>query len=76
VKATGDPRRSLGHQIIALLEDELCFQWQALRLVMVAGGDSVAQEAAIAELYRTLQLAQHFQAHPANWPSTWLSRLQ
>jgi hypothetical protein len=67
--------RSHDRQTIALLEDTICDRELALTLKLAGGVGTATEEAALVELYRTLLVAHHLQAHRANLPFKMLRRL-
>ena len=56
-------------RIIGWLEDAICTHELTLTLKLADGSDTTAEQAAIAELYRRLQVAHYFQAQGAGKPS-------
>ena len=60
-------------RIVTLLEEAICTHELTLTCKLAAGAEYVAEEAALAELYRRLQIAHHFQTHRAKQSFNWLS---
>jgi hypothetical protein len=54
--------------------DAICTKEMTLTWMLAAGLDTSAEQVAICELYRTLRVACHCQAHRMQRPSTWLAR--
>jgi hypothetical protein len=69
------PSQSHCQQIVALLEDAICTRELAQSLELAARREGATEKAAIANLYRTLRVARHFQALLTKQPTMWLSRL-
>jgi hypothetical protein len=72
VEGTRMAAGSHGQRIIALLENAIRTRELALISMLAAGEDGTIAEAAIIDLYRTLQIAHQFQTHGTKQSSTWL----